>query len=101
MTLPAPEAEGRQRFETAIVAAIRQVLHETGREPGGIEPRMSLGGDLGLDSLDLAQTVVLLERALGVDPFRQAPPPGGRPPVRLVGDLIDLYVRAGGEGAAG
>lgn len=101
MTPPAPEAERRQRCETAIVAAIRQVLRETGREPGGIEPRMSLAGDLGLDSLDLAQTVVLLERALGVDPFRQAPPPGGRPPVRLVGDLIDLYVRAGGAGATG
>jgi acyl carrier protein len=101
MTSPAPEPEGRRRLEAAIVAAIRQVLHETGREPDGVESRMSLAGDLGLDSLDLAQTVVLLERSLGVDPFRLAPPPGGRGPVRSVGDLIDLYSRAGAGGAAG
>lgn len=75
----------------AIVAAIRQVLHDTGREPGAVEAGMLLGADLGLDSLDLAQTIVLLERSLGVDPFR-APAAGlGRPAIRTVADLAGMY----------
>jgi acyl carrier protein len=52
---------------------------------------MLLAADLGLDSLDLAQTIVLLERSLGIDPFRQAPPSGGRPAIRTVADLISIY----------
>ena len=75
----------------AIVSAIRQVLHDTGREPAAVEPGMLLAADLGLDSLDLAQTVVLLERSLGVDPFR-APAPGTvRPAIRTVADLAGVY----------
>ena len=79
----------------AIVAAIRQVLHDTGREPDAVEPQMLLVGDIGLDSLDLAQTVVLLERSLGVDPFRtpaRAPVEGTvRPAIRTVADLVGIY----------
>jgi acyl carrier protein len=75
----------------AIVAAIRQVLRDTGREPVAVEPQMLLVADLGLDSLDLAQTIVLLERSLGVDPFR-APAAGSvRPSVRTVADLSGIY----------
>jgi hypothetical protein len=33
----------------------------------------------------------LLERSLGIDPFRQAPPSGGRPAIRTVADLISIY----------
>ena len=79
----------------AIVAAIRQVLHDTGRAPDAVEPQMLLVGDIGLDSLDLAQTVVLLERSLGVDPFRtpaRAPVEGTvRPAIRTVADLVGIY----------
>jgi len=79
----------------AVVAAIRQVLHDTGREPAAVEPQMLLVADVGLDSLDLAQTVVLLERSLGVDPFRapaQAPHTGPvRPVIRTVADLVAIY----------
>ena len=78
----------------AIAIAIRTVLHDTGRDAQAVEPTMLLASDLGLDSLDLAQTIVLLERSLGVDPFRQAPPPGGRPAIRTVADLIDIYTTA-------
>jgi len=75
----------------AIVAAIRQVLHDTGREATAVEPRMLLAADIGLDSLDLAQTIVLLERSLGVDPFR-APAQGTvRPAIRTVADLVGIY----------
>ena len=75
----------------AIVTAIRQVLHDTGREPAAVEPGMLLVADLGLDSLDLAQTVVLLERSLGVDPFRSPAPAAGRPTIRTVNDLAGMY----------
>jgi acyl carrier protein len=79
----------------AIVAAIRQVLHDTGREPAAVEPGMLLTADIGLDSLDLAQTIVLLERSLGVDPFRapvRAPVDGtARPAIRTVADLVGIY----------
>jgi acyl carrier protein len=75
----------------AIAAAIRTVLHDTGREAKAVEPTMLLSADLGLDSLDLAQTIVVLERSLGIDPFRQAPPSGGRPAIRTVADLISIY----------
>jgi acyl carrier protein len=75
----------------AVVAAIRQVLHDTGREPAAVESKMLLVADIGLDSLDLAQTIVLLERSLGVDPFR-APAAGTiRPAIRTVADLVGVY----------
>ena len=76
---------------TAITAAIRQVLHDTGRGLKSVEPGMLLAADLGLDSLDLAQTIVLLERSLGVDPFRTPPSGMVRPAIRTVADLVALY----------
>ena len=80
---------------SAVVAAIRQVLHDNGREPAAVEPGMLLAADIGLDSLDLAQTIVLLERSLGVDPFRapvRAPVEGTvRPAIRTVADLAGIY----------
>jgi acyl carrier protein len=83
---------------SAIVAAIRQVLHDTGREPAVVQLPMLLAADIGLDSLDLAQTIVLLERSLGVDPFRapvRAPVEGtARPAIRTVADLVGIYGQA-------
>lgn len=73
----------------AIASAIRTVLHDTGRDAKAVEPAMLLSSDLGLDSLDLAQTIVLMERSLGVDPFRSSS--GGRPAIRTVADLIAIY----------
>jgi len=78
----------------AIVGAIRQVLHDTGREPAAVTPEMLLAADLGIDSLDLAQTVVLLERSLGVDPFRTPLPATPRPAIRTVADLAGIYGQA-------
>jgi len=75
----------------AVVAAIRQVLHDTGREPAALEPGMLLTADIGLDSLDLAQAVVLLERSLGVDPFRSPAAGPIRPAIRTVADLVGIY----------
>ena len=84
----------------AVSAAIASVLRDTGRTPRLLEPAALLAKDVGLDSLDLAQTVVILERTLSVDPFRTAPAEGGRPAIRTVGDLVSLYERAIAESPA-
>lgn len=81
----------------AVAAAIRTVLHDTGRDAVPIEPQMLLAADIGLDSLDLAQTVVLLERSLGVDPFRGPSTNVGRPSIRTVSDLVATYAAALGH----
>ena len=78
----------------AVVAAISAVLQDTGRGGRAVEPGMLLVADLGLDSLDLAQTIVLLERSLGVDPFRDAAAAAPRPSLRTVSDLITIYSQA-------
>ena len=75
----------------AVTAAIHTVLHHTGRQSRAVEPTMLLAADLGLDSLDLAQTIVLLERSLGIDPFRSA---STSRTVRTVSDLIVIYETA-------
>jgi acyl carrier protein len=82
---------------TAITAAIQQVLRDTARESRAIEPAMLLSADIGLDSLDLAQTIVLLERSLGVDPFRSLDPAIPRPSIRTVSDLIAIYSTASSQ----
>jgi acyl carrier protein len=79
----------------AIATAIRTVLHDTGRDAKSVESDMLLSADLGLDSLDLAQTIVLLERSLGVDPFRSRS--GTWPAIRTVADLAAIYTEALGQ----
>lgn len=75
----------------AIATAIESVLRDTGRHTKPVEPELLLAADLGLDSLDLAQTIVLLERSLGIDPFRSA---ATSRTVRSVSDLIAIYETA-------
>ena len=78
----------------AVAAAIRTVLSDRGRSAAAIEPGHLLAADLGFDSLDLAQTIVLLERSLGVDPFRDWSAAAPRPPIRTVSDLVAIYTHA-------
>lgn len=94
MTTQPGDPAGEATIDRLIADAIRRVLHDTGREPGRVAAEMLLGADLGLDSLDIAQTIVLLERELGVDPFRHPPAGVDRPAIRTVGDLIGVYSRA-------
>ena len=78
----------------AVADAIRTVLRDTGRSRDAIEPQHLLAADLGLDSLDLAQTIVLLERSLGIDPFRDWSAAAPRPALRTVSDLVAIYTKA-------
>jgi len=75
----------------AVATAIESVLRDTGRNTKPVEPPSLLAADLGLDSLDLAQTIVLLERSLGIDPFRSA---STSRTVRTVSDLVSIYETA-------
>ena len=75
----------------AVASAIESVLRDTGRHTKPVEPALLLAADLGLDSLDLAQTIVLLERSLGIDPFRSA---STSRTVRTVSDLVAIYETA-------
>ena len=69
------------------------ILSETGRRPRVFRDDHNLTETVGLDSLDLAQAVVSLDRELGADPFRV-----GVPRVRTFGEFVTLYQRAlGGE----
>ena len=78
----------------AVRTAIETVLADTGRTAALIEPASLLVADLGLDSLDLAQAVVLLERSLGIDPFRNPAAGSSRPVIRTVSDLVSIYSSA-------
>ena len=71
--------------------AILAVYRDTVRPPRDTPGSALLGSDLGLDSLDLAQIIVLLERSLGVDPFRDARGSAPHPPIRTVDHLVALY----------
>lgn len=81
----------------AVREAILAVYRDTGRSLRETPASAILGKDLGLDSLDLAQVIVLLERALGVDPFRDPQAGAPLPPIRTVDDLVSLYSAAVAE----
>ena len=72
-----------------IVDIINKVRTDSGRE--AIDPKddEALVGDIGLDSLDLAQLVAELEHAIGVDPFRD-----GSATARTLGELVGVYEKA-------
>lgn len=68
---------------TAVVAEKGEILPEIGRDS------VFLGSDLPVDSLDLATLLVVLERKLGVDPFR-----AGFRRFTTAGELADIYAAA-------
>jgi len=69
-----------------IEVTINGVLEESGRPRRDLQDDLLLTRDIGLDSLDLAATVVQLEHELGVDPFRE-----GGSGVLTFGDLVRIY----------
>ncbi|MDA0658516.1 MAG: phosphopantetheine-binding protein [Planctomycetota bacterium] len=69
-----------------IELTINQILEESGRARQDFQDDQALVRDIGLDSLDLAATVVQLEHELGIDPFRE-----GRTGVQTFSELVRLY----------
>lgn len=83
-----------------------RVLHELvlgiHRRNGGTEHEMDpgaplIGGALGLNSLDLAEVVVVIERRFGLVLFGQGRHPENWQDVLDIIDGIDPEVRKGGE----
>jgi acyl carrier protein len=77
-----------QRIETVVHASIRDLLAERGHLLQSFDAGTRLNAGLGLSSLDLAQLVVDLEVAFGVDPFASLVPVTS---VLSVGDLVAAY----------
>lgn len=72
-----------------LETVINRVLVDSGRPARQLSNDDALMETIGLDSLDLAVTVVNLEQELGVDPFRS-----GASGARTFGELVTLYQRA-------
>lgn len=82
-----PDAETTVSAENIIRATITTLLEQRGA--GGIEvnSESTLTGDLGLDSLELAELSAVLEDEIGYDPFSEGIVP------ETVAQLIEYYNR--------
>ncbi|HTQ40745.1 MAG TPA: acyl carrier protein [Pirellulales bacterium] len=78
-----------ENVRAKVNATIQHVLEGTSRPRRPFEDDDLLFAEVGLDSLDLAQVVVILEQELGVDPFRQC---GTH--IRTFSDLVRGYQAA-------
>jgi acyl carrier protein len=66
-----PDAEATLRVETIIRDTIETLLEQRGATGIEIKPESTLTGDLGLDSLELAELSAVLEDEVGHDPFSE------------------------------
>jgi acyl carrier protein len=78
-----------QTVFSKIEEIVTRLLDDKGRDPVKLTATSELlGGDVGIDSLDLAMLVRELEEVVGYDPFAD-----GFIEFRTVGELAKLYVR--------
>jgi acyl carrier protein len=80
-----PDAETTFPVETLIHDTIRSLLEQRGATGIEIRPESTLTGDLGLDSLELAELSAVLEDEVGHDPFSEGIVP------ETVAELIGYY----------
>lgn len=77
---------------SAVLEAITQVLTDKGLSAELDDDGVDIGEEgLGLDSLDIATVVSLLDEELQLDPFAD-----GEVEIGSLGQFIDLYERAAG-----
>lgn len=79
--------DGEAELAGTVRATVAAVMRERGLDTGPIAGDAKLSDTLGLKSMDLAQIVLTLEDALGVDPFREIPITS----IRTVDDLVRAY----------
>ncbi len=79
-------------WQTLVLRRIAEVMSdgEPGVLPVAVAMEATLTGDLGLQSIQLAELVAILEQDLKVDPFAALVPITS---VRTVGDLCEAYRR--------
>ena len=80
----------QDRIETDIEAVVMAIHRRNGGRRKRLNPEMRLlDPALGLDSLDLAEIVVALEKRFGVSPFNvPAPPRTWGDAARLIRELV-------------
>jgi acyl carrier protein len=69
-----------------VTEAIREVMRQNGRKEIELKPETDIMKDSALDSLDVAQVVVMLEEKTKKDPFAK-----GFIRFRTIQELADLY----------
>lgn len=71
--------------ENVVVGALRSMLKRRKFSGKAVTVDAELYGDLGLDSLEVAELSAVLEDELGSDPYTEGMSP------RTVGEVIDFY----------
>jgi acyl carrier protein len=71
--------------ENVVVGALRSMLKRRKFEGAPVTVDADLYGDLGLDSLEVAELSAVLEDELGSDPYSEGEMP------RTVGEVINFY----------
>lgn len=79
------DAETTASAENIIRDTIRQLLDQRGATGVEIRSESTLTGDLGLDSLELAELSAVLEDEIGNDPFSEGIVP------ETVAELVSYY----------
>lgn len=69
-----------------VIATIKQVMTQNGLEESPLTPETNILSDTSLDSLALAEVIVLMESKVGKDPFAE-----GFINFRTVEELSRLY----------
>jgi acyl carrier protein len=87
-----PERLGGRMTQDKALEIVARVLAKVIEDKGDQAPKITadmalLGGDMPIDSLDLATVVIELQEEMGMDPFED-----GFIQFRTVGELAKLYV---------
>ncbi len=78
----------REELTKTIIEVIQETLALKGSPPVSLTVDSNIDQSLGLESLDWAAIVVVLEERTLADPFQR----GLKQELRTLGDLVDLYV---------
>lgn len=78
----------REELTETIIHVIQEILVQKGTPPIALTLDSNINESLGLESLDWAAVVVLLEEKTQVDPFQR----GLRQDLHTLGDLVDVYL---------
>ena len=78
----------KDELTKTIIQVIQEVLNEKGVAPPALTLDSKIDQSLGLESLDWAAVVAILEEKTQVDPFQQ----GLGQDLHTLGDLVALYL---------
>jgi acyl carrier protein len=79
------------QVEQSVHRVVLRIARQRSPDVSGVENAQRLTAELGLESMDLARIIAVLELELGADPFAGLV---SITDVRTVGDLCEAYRRA-------